>query len=136
LIRWARGAVLVHVRMRSLVLPSIVALVVLVVGLALGQSRPPAATAKPSTVVESKTAKLKVSNYAFVPASLTVRAGTRITVTNTDQTAHTVTARSGAFDSGTVNLGKARSFTIAKPGVYAYYCQFHAFMTGTITVVK
>ncbi|MGI9185701.1 MAG: cupredoxin domain-containing protein [Solirubrobacteraceae bacterium] len=93
-------------------------------------------TAGTSAVVSGKTADLKIANYAYQPAVLTVRAGTKVTVTNSDQTAHTVTARSGAFDSGTVNAGKSQRFTATKPGVYQYYCQFHAFMSGTIKVIK
>ncbi len=94
------------------------------------------ASAGASTVVSGKTARLKISNFSYEPVKLTVKAGTKIVVTNVDSTAHTVTARSGGFDSGTVNPGQSRSFTVAKPGVYAYYCQFHAFMSGTLTVVK
>lgn len=111
---------------------------VAVVALALGQSRPAASSPSPSAsaVVAGKATTLKIANYAYEPASLTVKVGTKITVTNKDQTAHTATARSGAFDSGTVNTGQSKSFTVTKPGVYPYYCQFHAFMSGTIKVVK
>lgn len=81
-------------------------------------------------------ASLRIASYAFHPKTLTVKAGTKVTVTNDDSTAHTATAKSGAFDSGTVKPGKSISFTLKKPGVYQYYCQFHAFMTGTIKVVR
>ena len=50
-------------------------------------------------------------------------------------TAHTATAMQGGFDCGTVAPGKTVSFTVRKPGTYSYYCQFHAFMTGTIKVL-
>ena len=41
-----------------------------------------------------------------------------------------------AFDSGTVR-GKGRgSITFEQPGTFTYYCQFHATMKGTVTVVK
>lgn len=98
--------------------------------------QPAAAGSRPSTVVQAGNATIKIVNFDYVPMRLTVRAGTRITVTNHDQTAHTVTARSGAFDSGTVAPGQSRALTVSKPGVYTYYCQFHAFMSGTLTVVK
>lgn len=123
-------------RLRSLIPPVIAAVAVAVVALAFGQSRPAVSTARSTAVVSGKLVSLKIANYAFHPPALTVTAGTKVTVTNSDQTAHTVTAQSGAFDSGTVNPGKSASFTVSKPGVYHYYCQFHAFMTGTITVVK
>lgn len=122
--------------MRSLLPPSIAAVVIAVVALALGQSRASVSTKGSSAVVTGKLASIKIANYAYQPTALTVRAGTKITVTNSDQTAHTATARTGAFDSGTVTSGKPQSFTVTKPGVYHYYCQFHAFMSGTITVIK
>ncbi len=126
-------------RLRSLLGPTLAAVVVAIVGLAFAQARPSASAsgkAGATAVVRGNRTTLKIANYAFVPATLTVRVGTRITVTNADQTAHTVTARSGAFDSGTVDGGKSKSFTVTKPGVYPYYCQFHAFMNGTLKVIR
>jgi plastocyanin len=140
---------------RSALLPGLAAIAVAMVAAACGHSSPSMSSmssmpstsstssmhstsskASASTVVAGKAARLRIANYSFVPARMTVKVGTTITVTNVDSTAHTVTARSGAFDTGTVNPGKSKSFMVAKPGVYAYYCQFHAFMNGTLTVVK
>ena len=59
-----------------------------------------------------------------------------ITVTNTDPTAHTATANSGVFDTGTLNQGQSAHLRLTKPGTYLYHCQFHAFMVGTIKVVR
>ncbi len=123
---------------RSFLPPTVVATVVLVVALVLAPSQPSSSSsASPSpTAVSAKAVAIKISNYAFHPATVTVKVGTKVTVTNTDQTAHTLTARSGAFDTGTVNPGKSAHFTVTKPGMYPYYCQFHAFMSGTLQVVK
>ncbi|MFZ0039706.1 MAG: cupredoxin domain-containing protein [Solirubrobacteraceae bacterium] len=126
-------------RLRSLLLPIVAAVVVAAAGLALktsAPSMPKMSKMNMSAVVMGKTASIKISNYDYSPMKLTVRAGTKITVTNHDQTAHTLTARSGGFDSGTINPGQSKTFVVAKPGVYQYYCQFHAFMSGDITVVK
>ncbi len=123
-------------RLRAALIPSVIAVVVAVAALALGHSRSAAPAAKTSAVVSAKTTGIKIVNYAYGPAALTAKVGTKVTVTNADQTAHTLTARSGGFDSGTVNPGRSKTFVLTKPGQYTYYCQFHAFMTGTITVVK
>lgn len=121
---------------RSLILPVLAAIVVGGVALSLGHSAGTAApTRAPATVAPAKAVKLTIANYAFHPPALTVRAGTVVTVTNVDSTAHTATARSGAFDSGTLQHGQTARITLKKPGTYAFYCQFHAFMTGTIKVV-
>jgi plastocyanin len=89
-----------------------------------------------TTAAAPTTPRLRIASYAFHPQTLTVKAGTKIVVTNNDATAHTATAKSGAFDSGTLKPGQTMRFTLNKPGVYQYYCQFHAFMTGTIKVVR
>ena len=123
------------VRPRHLILPTIAAIVVGALALALGHSRSASTHAASSAVATGRTARLRIVNYAFAPSGLTVRAGTTVTVTNADGTAHTATAGSGAFDSGTLKTGQSAHFTLTKVGTYTYICQFHAFMTGTIKVV-
>jgi plastocyanin len=78
-----------------------------------------------------------ISGYAFHPAKLVVAPGTKVTFANHDQTAHTATGTgSGAsgFDSGTIKAGTSATVTFRKAGTYAYICQFHAFMHGTVVV--
>jgi plastocyanin len=77
---------------------------------------------------------VSISGYAFHPATITVKPGTKITFTNHDQTAHTATSTHKGFDTGTVQPGKSATVTFTKPGTYTYYCQFHAFMHGTVIV--
>jgi plastocyanin len=126
--------------LRSLGLSLLASIIVLTAGLAFAKSRPAAApvgtSSRAGTLASGTTARIKITNYAYQPATLTVKIGTKITVTNVDQTQHTLTARSGAFDTGTVQPGASATFVVTKPGVYAYYCQFHAFMGGTLKVVK
>ncbi len=123
-------------RLRPLLLPAAAAAVVAIVALALGHSRNPSSSGSATAVVHSKTVQLTISNYAYRPSPLVVTHGATIIVTNRDQTAHTATATSGAFDTGTVGPGQTKRFTLTKPGTYTFYCQFHAFMRSTITVVK
>jgi plastocyanin len=75
-----------------------------------------------------------IRGYRFRPAKLVVALGTKVTFANHDQTAHTATADGSGFDSGTIKPGASATLTFRKAGSYAYICQFHAFMTGTVVV--
>ena len=78
---------------------------------------------------------VKISNFKFSPASVTVTQGARVTVTNQDSTAHTATADDGhSFDTGTLAQGAAQTVSVSKPGSYPYHCSIHPFMHGTLVV--
>ena len=70
----------------------------------------------------------------FSPSSTTVTHGQSVCWQNTGAIAHTVTANNGT--SFNANLAGGQTFVQAFPtaGVFAYHCNFHAGMTGTITV--
>jgi plastocyanin len=91
-------------------------------------------TASPTAKPHSGTAMVSISNYAYQPATITVTPGTKITFTNHDHTNHTATSTRSAFDTGTLPPGHSKVIVLHKPGTYTYYCQFHAFMHGTIIV--
>ncbi|HET7445530.1 MAG TPA: cupredoxin family copper-binding protein [Solirubrobacterales bacterium] len=76
-----------------------------------------------------------IADFLYKPADLTVPAGTTVEFTNEDSTPHTATSKeSGAFETGSIETGKSAKVTLEDPGTYAYYCAFHPFMKGTITV--
>lgn len=79
---------------------------------------------------------VNINNFAFSPATLTVRAGTRVTWTNHDEDPHTVTSSDNphAFASGALDTNGTFSFMFDKPGTYRYYCAIHPHMTGVIVV--
>jgi plastocyanin len=78
---------------------------------------------------------ITISNFAFVPASMTVKAGQTVAWRNADATAHTATADGGAFDTGSIAPGATSSpITMASPGNFAYHCQIHPNMVATLTV--
>lgn len=85
---------------------------------------------------QEASADIEISGFKFTPASLTVKAGQIVSVTNRDSVGHTVTADDGAsFESGL--LGKDQSETItapSKPGNYPYHCAPHPNMKGTLIV--
>lgn len=93
-----------------------------------------APTTAPTTAPTSGGNSVAISNFAFSPATLTVSVGTKVTWTNNDSVAHTVTADNGAFGSQDVGSGSTFSFTFTKAGTYTYHCAIHPYMTATITV--
>jgi plastocyanin len=80
-------------------------------------------------------AAVAIHDYTYKPANITVPRGTTVVITNRDSTPHTVTSKeSGDFESGSIGTGKSGRITLQKSGTFAYYCVFHPFMKGTITV--
>jgi len=79
--------------------------------------------------------RITIKSFKFMPASATVKAGTKLTFVNDDNAAHTATSNDGsAFDTGGLPQGKSKAVMLTKPGTYTYYCQFHPFMKATVTV--
>lgn len=77
---------------------------------------------------------VRIADFAFAPDSSSVKVGDSVKWTNQGSATHTVTADDGAFDSGNLAGGKAFSFTFDEAGTYAYHCNIHQSMTGTVTV--
>jgi plastocyanin len=83
------------------------------------------------------TDKVSIANFAFSPAAITVKVGTKVTWTNNDSTAHTVTAdTAGGPDSSTLDPGASYSFTFTKAGSFGYHCSLHPSMTGSVNVTE
>jgi plastocyanin len=77
---------------------------------------------------------VSIANLAFEPAQITVPTGSAVVWTNEDSVPHTVTAADGLFDSGIFDPGASFTWTFEQPGSYAYLCQLHPQMQGTIVV--
>ena len=93
----------------------------------------PTTTSKSSTAPVSANS-VTLANFAFSPATITVKAGTTVTWTNKDGTTHTITSDTGAFDSGNVAANGKYSYTFSTAGTYAYHCTIHPYMKGTVIV--
>ncbi len=76
----------------------------------------------------------RIVQFAFVPASLDVAAGTRVTWINDDPTPHTVTAGGGVFDSKQLDPGASFSVVLQTSGTYGFHCEIHPTMVGTVLV--
>jgi plastocyanin len=69
------------------------------------------------------TATVHIKNFAFDPATLTVAADTTVRFVNDD-----------SFNSDGLDTNDSWSFRFTKPGTYAYFCQLHPYMKGTVIV--
>jgi plastocyanin len=87
-----------------------------------------------TTAPAPKTYSLNIKDFAFVPNTLTIPAGSQITFTNSDDAEHTVTAKDGSFDTGLFGKGASKTITFSKAGEYQIFCKPHSFMTAKIIV--
>ena len=91
--------------------------------------------APPTPAPASGSTAVDIVDLAFEPADVQVTTGTTVTWTNTGVAPHTATAKDGSFDSGMLETGGTFEHTFTAPGTFAYLCQVHPDMTGTIEVV-
>ena len=81
-----------------------------------------------------ETAEVKIDNFSFGPATLTIPVGTIVTWTNRDDIPHTVVSTDGVFKSKVLDTDEKFSFTFSKAGSYPYFCSIHPKMTGKVIV--
>ena len=90
-----------------------------------------AAANSPAQIVNCTTSP----NGCFSPNPIRITAGSTVTWTNTSSKAHTATSDAGAWDTGAIGTGATSSaVTFNTPGTFAYHCNFHADMHGSIIV--
>jgi plastocyanin len=77
---------------------------------------------------------VKIDNFSFSPATLTVPAGTKVTWTNHDDMAHNVVSSEQKFKSKVLDTDDSFSTTFTEPGTYQYFCGLHPKMVGKIIV--
>jgi plastocyanin len=105
-------------------------------GSALSAPRPNASqTGAPVSAQQAPAqGEVKIDNFSFGPATLTVAVGTTITWTNNDDIPHTVVSTDKAFKSKVMDTGEKFSFTFTKAGEFPYFCSIHPKMTGKVVV--
>jgi plastocyanin len=91
-------------------------------------------TSTATATMPADNVEIKIENYEYAPASVTISPGTTVTWVNKDSVQHTVTERNGVFDSGLFSLNKTFSYVFTNPGEYEYYCIPHPYMTGKVIV--
>jgi len=107
-----------------------------VVAMAFGLSR--SSQAKPAANEQSTSNgeyQVKIDNFSFGPATLTVPLGATVTWTNQDDVPHNIVSSEGKIlKSPVLDTDQKFSYTFTKAGTYPYYCGIHPKMTGKVIV--
>ena len=78
---------------------------------------------------------IKIDNFSFTPATITVKAGTEVRWKNQDDIPHTVVSTDQQmFKSKVLDTDEEFTYTFTKPGTYKYFCSIHPKMTATVVV--
>ena len=83
---------------------------------------------------QGTSAEIKIDNFSFTPATITVTAGTTVSWINRDDIPHTVASDGKEFKSKALDTDEKFSYTFSKAGTYAYFCSLHPKMTGKVIV--
>ena len=83
---------------------------------------------------KGQTVDVKIDNFSFLPATITIPAGTTVKWTNRDDIPHTVVNDDQRFESKALDTDQSYSYTFTKPGTYSYFCSIHPEMTGKVIV--
>jgi plastocyanin len=116
---------------------------------------PPGNGGNMSNPPPAQTVGVSIRDFAFTPATLSIKAGTTVRWTNTGPSVHTTVSDDGVWTSGALGApnsggggsgygggsspGGTFEFTFTNPGTYGYHCNLHPpssypGFTGTITV--
>jgi plastocyanin len=80
--------------------------------------------------------QIAIENFAFLPPTVTIPAGTQVVWINRDEEPHTVNSidKTASFKSAALDTGDKFAFLFDRPGRYRYFCSIHHHMIGTIVV--
>jgi plastocyanin len=78
--------------------------------------------------------EIKIENFVFEPAELTVAPGTRVTWVNKDEAPHTATSIDDKFNSGGLDTDDRYTFVFNEKGDFPYFCALHPQMKALVKV--
>ena len=77
---------------------------------------------------------IKIENFTFNAAEITVKPGTTVTWVNADDIPHSVVEKDAKFRSKPLDTGDKFSMAFNDAGEFTYFCGFHPHMQGKIIV--
>ncbi|HEV2379938.1 MAG TPA: cupredoxin family copper-binding protein [Terriglobia bacterium] len=116
------------------ILVSVAAITAMVLSLSLPTVNHARAVADGQKASDDKS-QVKIDNFSFVPATLTVTAGSTVTWVNQDDVPHNIVSSEGkTLKSPVLDTDQKFSYTFDRPGTYEYFCGIHPRMIGKIIV--
>jgi plastocyanin len=98
----------------------------------MAPNRAPAVTTTVPRTAQKGDAQVRIVNFTFSPATVTIHVGQAVEWTNRDAVAHTVDL-SGVI-SNVLSRGDTYTQRFTAPGTYPYICSIHPFMHGRVVV--
>ena len=111
----------------------VLGLAILLAALVLG-ARPASTFGATADDKPASEVAVKIDNFSFSPATVTIPAGTTVRWTNHDDIPHTVVSEDKTFKSKVLDTDEQFTYTFTKPGTYSYFCSIHPRMTGKVVV--
>jgi plastocyanin len=102
--------------------------------IAAGTGNPSKVSAASANTQPATDTVVKIDNFSFSPATLTVPVGTTVRWTNADDIPHTIVSDDKMFKSKALDTDDQFTYTFTKPGTYGYFCGLHPKMTAKIVV--
>jgi plastocyanin len=88
----------------------------------------------PAAAWSDESAQIKIDNFTFTPAKLTIAKGGQVTWTNQDDIPHTIVLTAIGARSKALDTDKTFSYTFDKAGTFTYICGLHPQMHGQVVV--
>jgi plastocyanin len=79
-------------------------------------------------------ATVRIDNFAFTPAELKIKPGTRVTFVNHDDIPHNIVGETIKFRSRALDTDESFAFVFDKPGEITYFCGLHPQMKGKLII--
>jgi plastocyanin len=93
-----------------------------------------ATLAVPAGAWSNDAVPVKIDNFTFSPAKMTVAKGTEVTWTNQDDIPHTVVLTALGVRSKAMDTDKSFTYRFDKSGTFNYICGLHPQMHGLVVV--
>jgi len=103
------------------------------------KSTSPATTEFPpdnsNTIEEPTSNMVKIKDFSFMPAEITIQKGDTITWVNQDTVQHTITSdQDNELDSELLSNEQVYSHTFNQTGTFPYHCTPHPYMKAQVIV--